>query len=83
MARTSNPNSATAQFFINHADNAFLNHKAKTPQGWGYAVFGRVVSGMDVVDKIAAVPTGANAKGMADVPKTPVMIESIARVSAK
>jgi cyclophilin family peptidyl-prolyl cis-trans isomerase len=81
--RTSNPNSATAQFFINHADNAFLNHKAKTPQGWGYAVFGRVVSGMDVVDKIAAVPTGANAKGMADVPKTPVMIESIARVSAK
>jgi len=83
MARTSNPNSATAQFFINHADNAFLNHRAKTPQGWGYAVFGRVTSGMDVVDKIAAVPTGANANGMADVPKAPVLIEGITRVGAK
>jgi len=83
MARTSDPNSATAQFFINHADNAFLNHKGKTPQGWGYAVFGKVTSGMDVVDKIAATPTGANAKGMADVPKTPVMIESVTRVGAK
>ncbi len=83
MARTSDPNSATAQFFINHADNAFLNHKGKTPQGWGYAVFGKVTSGMDVVDKIAATPTGANAKGMADVPKAPVMIESVTRVGAK
>lgn len=83
MARTSDPNSATAQFFINHADNAFLNHKAKTPQGWGYAVFGHVVSGMDVVDKIAASPTGANAKGMTDVPKTPILIESVTRVDAK
>jgi cyclophilin family peptidyl-prolyl cis-trans isomerase len=83
MARTSNPNSATAQFFVNHADNAFLNHSGKTPQGWGYAVFGHVVSGMDVVDKIAAVPTGVSAKGMADVPKTPVMIERITRIDAK
>ena len=83
MARTSNPNSATAQFFINHADNDFLNHRGKTPQGWGYAVFGHVVSGMDVVDKIAAVPTGVAANGMTDVPKTPVVIESISRVDAK
>jgi peptidyl-prolyl cis-trans isomerase B (cyclophilin B) len=83
MARTSDPNSATAQFFINHADNAFLNHKAKTPQGWGYAVFGHVTSGMDVVDKIAAAPTGANPNGMTDVPKTPVMIESITRIAPK
>lgn len=57
MARTMDPNSATAQFFINVADNQFLNHTAKTPQGWGYAVFGKVVKGQDVVDKIKAVPT--------------------------
>ncbi|MCX5888613.1 MAG: peptidylprolyl isomerase [Deltaproteobacteria bacterium] len=62
MARTNIPDSATAQFFINVADNQFLNHTAKTPQGWGYAVFGKVVKGQDVVDKIKAVPT-AN-KGM-------------------
>lgn len=83
MARTNDPNSATAQFFINHVDNAMLDHKAKTPRGWGYAVFGKVTSGMDVVDKIAEVPTGANANRMTDVPKTPVMIESITRVPAK
>ncbi len=83
MARTSDPNSATAQFFINHADNAMLDHKAKTPRGWGYAVFGKVSSGMDVVDKIAAVPTGTNPNGMADVPKTQVMIESITRIPPK
>jgi cyclophilin family peptidyl-prolyl cis-trans isomerase len=83
MARTSDPNSATAQFFINHADNAMLDHKAKTPRGWGYAVFGKVTSGMEVVDKIAAVPTGTNPDGMADVPKTPVMIESITRIPPK
>ncbi len=80
MARTSDPNSATAQFFINHGNNAFLNHKSKSPQGWGYAVFGRVVNGMDVVDEIASVATGANAKGMSDVPKETVLIESITRV---
>lgn len=74
MARTAEPHSATAQFFINVADNDFLNFAAKTPQGWGYAVFGKVVEGQDVVDKIAAVPTGR--KGYyEDVPKTPVLIE--------
>jgi len=58
MARTSDPNSATAQFFVNTVDNKFLNHSGKTAQGWGYAVFGKVVEGMDTVDKIAAVKTG-------------------------
>ncbi|MCX5893650.1 MAG: peptidylprolyl isomerase [Deltaproteobacteria bacterium] len=73
MARTMDPNSATAQFFINVADNQFLNHTAKTMQGWGYAVFGKVVKGQDVVDKIKAVPT-TSARGMQDVPVTPVVI---------
>ena len=74
MARTSDPNSATAQFFINVADNAFLNHTAPTPQGWGYAVFGRVVEGNDVVDRIRKVRTGT--KGMhQDVPLDDVIIE--------
>jgi peptidyl-prolyl cis-trans isomerase B (cyclophilin B) len=73
MARTGDPNSATAQFFINAGDNKFLNHTAKTMQGWGYAVFGKVVKGQDVVDKIKAVPT--TTKGMfQDVPVTPVVI---------
>ena len=75
MARTSDPHSATAQFFINAADNAFLDFKAENVQGWGYAVFGRVVSGQDVVDKIAAVPTSR--KGFHDdVPKEDVTIDS-------
>ena len=74
MARTSNPNSATSQFFINVADNGFLNHTAPSAQGWGYAVFGKVVSGTDVVDKIKAVKTGR--KGFHDdVPKEDVIIE--------
>ena len=74
MARTSDPNSATAQFFINVADNAFLNHTAPTPQGWGYAVFGRVVEGKDVVDKIKKMKTGT--RGMhQDVPVDDVIIE--------
>jgi len=74
MARTSDPNSATAQFFINVGDNAFLNHTAPTSQGWGYAVFGRVVDGKDVVDKIRKVPTGT--RGMhQDVPVDDVIIE--------
>jgi peptidyl-prolyl cis-trans isomerase B (cyclophilin B) len=64
MARTSAPHSASAQFFINTADNAFLNFKSETPQGWGYAVFGKVVSGTDVVDNIEAMATGR--KGMHD-----------------
>jgi peptidyl-prolyl cis-trans isomerase B (cyclophilin B) len=73
MARTMDPNSATAQFFINVADNRALNHTGKTPQGWGYAVFGKVVKGKEVVDKIKAVPT-AN-KGMhQNVPVSPVTI---------
>jgi cyclophilin family peptidyl-prolyl cis-trans isomerase len=68
-------NSATSQFFINHADNAFLDHRDETDQGFGYAVFGKVVQGMDVVDKIAAVQTGVQ-KGMGDVPVQPVVILS-------
>jgi peptidyl-prolyl cis-trans isomerase B (cyclophilin B) len=64
MARTSAPHSASAQFFINTVDNDFLNFKSETPQGWGYAVFGRVVDGTDVVDKIEGVATGR--KGMHD-----------------
>jgi peptidyl-prolyl cis-trans isomerase B (cyclophilin B) len=74
MARTSDPHSATAQFFINVADNEFLNHKAPTSQGWGYCVFGKVTEGMDVVDRIKAVSTGRS--GMhADVPQEDVLIE--------
>ncbi len=74
MARTNDPHSATAQFFINVADNGFLNHTAPSAQGWGYAVFGKVVAGHDVVDKIAAVKTGQ--KGFhGDVPKEDVVIE--------
>ncbi len=74
MARTSDPHSATAQFFINVADNGFLNFTAPTAQGWGYAVFGKVIDGADVVDKIKAVATGR--KGFHDdVPKTDVVIE--------
>ncbi len=73
MARTSVPDSATSQFFINLVDNAFLDHTAKTPQGWGYAVFAKVVSGMDVVEKIGAVPTGS-VGGHGDVPTEPVVI---------
>ncbi|MGE0070881.1 MAG: peptidylprolyl isomerase, partial [Thiomonas sp.] len=73
MARTSDPHSATAQFFINVADNAFLNHTAPTAQGWGYAVFGKVVEGQDVVDKIKGVKTGR--KGFHDdVPQEDVVI---------
>jgi len=76
MARTNDPHSATAQFFINVADNPMLDFKSKTMQGWGYAVFGKVMSGMDVVDKIREVPTGS--KGIfQDVPQTPVIIEKV------
>ena len=75
MARTQDPHSATAQFFINVADNAFLNHTSPTPQGYGYTVFGRVVRGMDVVRSIAATPTGPG-----DVPREAVLIEEISVV---
>ena len=76
MARTSAPHSATAQFFINTTDNDFLNFRSESPQGWGYAVFGRVVSGQDVVDAIEGVKTGRS--GMhADVPVEDVIIEKV------
>ncbi len=74
MARTSDPHSASAQFFINLVDNHFLNHTSKTNAGWGYAVFGKVIAGMDIVDKIATVKTGRS--GMhRDVPLEEVVIE--------
>ena len=76
MARTSDPNSATAQFFINTKDNAFLDHKNDTAQGYGYAVFGKVVDGMDVVKKIEQVQTTTRPP-YENVPVTPVVIESI------
>jgi peptidyl-prolyl cis-trans isomerase B (cyclophilin B) len=74
MARTMDPHSASSQFFINVKDNHFLNHSAKTPQGWGYAVFGKVVEGMDVVERIKGVATG-NKAGHQDVPVEDVIIE--------
>ena len=76
MARTMEPHSATAQFFINVKDNDFLNHSGKTMQGWGYAVFGKVVEGQDVIDKIRAVPTTSRG-GHQDVPQDPVIIEAV------
>ncbi len=75
MARTSDPHSATAQFFINIADNDFLNFTAPTQQGHGYAAFGKVVKGMDVVEKIARVATGPGKPPHSDVPRKPVIIE--------
>jgi cyclophilin family peptidyl-prolyl cis-trans isomerase len=78
MARTGVVDSATSQFFINVVDNQFLNHKDTSPRGYGYAVFGKVIDGMDVVDKIKAVPTGSKA-GHQDVPLTPVLIKSVKR----
>jgi len=81
MARTIDPHSATAQFFINVKNNDFLNHSGKNMQGWGYTVFGRVVSGDDVLDKIRAVSTG-NLAGHQDVPTESVIIESVAVVEA-
>lgn len=76
MARTNDPHSATAQFFINVNDNEFLNFRAKNPQGWGYAVFGKVVEGLDVVDEIKKVKTGS--KGFhQDVPVEPVVINKV------
>lgn len=75
MARTSDPHSASAQFFINTKDNAFLNFSSETQSGWGYAVFGKVVGGTDVVDKIEAVQTGRSGP-YGDVPVEPVIIES-------
>ena len=76
MGRTSDPHSATAQFFINTVDNDFLNFKSETPQGWGYTVFGKVVEGMDAVKKIETVSTGT-VSGMRDVPLEQVVINKI------
>jgi len=76
MARTMIVDSATAQFFINQKDNPFLDHRDNSMQGFGYAVFGKVIEGMDVVDKIASVQTGVR-KGFQDVPLTPVVIKSV------
>ena len=76
MARTMDPHSATSQFFINHKDNGFLNHTAENSQGWGYAVFGKVTEGLDVVDQIADVATGSSG-GHQDVPLEVITIESV------
>ena len=82
MARTNDPHSATSQFFINLKDNSFLDHTEKTPSGWGYAVFGRVTSGMEVVEAIAAVQTG-NAGHHQDVPLEDVVLEKAAASESK
>lgn len=78
MARTNDPHSASSQFFINVANNAFLNHTEKSDRGWGYTVFGKVVKGMDVVDKIAKIPTDGG-----DVPTQTIMIESVTVLPSK
>lgn len=78
MARTGEPNSATAQFFVNVKDNSFLDYRDSSREGIGYCVFGKVVQGMDVVEKIKVVPTGSKG-GMQNVPLTPVVIESVTR----
>jgi len=83
MARRSDPNSATAQFFINVANNDFLNFRAPTPSGYGYAVFGKVTHGMDVVMRVAQTPTGPGGPFAKDVPRRPVVIESIVLISDK
>jgi len=79
MARTSNPHSATAQFFINTKGNDFLDHKSKSPQGWGYAVFGRVAEGLAVVDAISGVKTGTQGR-LRDVPTDPIVILKAVRL---
>ena len=81
MARTSDPHSATAQFFINVVDNDFLNHTAANSRGWGYAVFGKVVEGMDVVDKIRNTPTGSGGPFPTDVPREMVVIQKAAVIT--
>ncbi len=80
MARTSNPHSATAQFFINHKNNGFLDYPGR--DGWGYAVFGKVVEGMDVVNKIADQPTEARGGALQNVPKNPIIIERVTVINA-
>ncbi len=82
MARLPEPHTATAQWFINHADNAFLDHKDNSVEGFGYCVFGQVIAGMDVVDAIATAPT-ATIKGNEDAPKVTILINSVRRAEAK
>jgi cyclophilin family peptidyl-prolyl cis-trans isomerase len=77
MARTGEPHSATAQFFINVADNDFLNYRSATPEGYGYCVFGKVIKGRDVVMKIARMPTGPGGPFPSDVPSTPVVMKKV------
>jgi peptidyl-prolyl cis-trans isomerase A (cyclophilin A)/peptidyl-prolyl cis-trans isomerase B (cyclophilin B) len=81
MARTMDPHSATAQFFINVANNTFLNHTSPTPRGYGYTVFGKVIEGMDVVNRIAAVSTGSGGPFPSDVPKEAIVIEEMRLVA--
>ncbi|HET9340276.1 MAG TPA: peptidylprolyl isomerase [Casimicrobiaceae bacterium] len=83
MARTADPHSASAQFFINVADNKFLNYTEPTSRGYGYTVFGKVVEGMDVVNKIAKAPTGSGGPFPKDVPATRVLIKSARVLDAK
>ncbi len=80
MARTSDPHSATNQFFINTADNAFLDHTAKTSRGWGYAVFGKVIEGENIVGAISRVRTGAGGPFAKDVPTKPIIIEKMTEI---
>ena len=82
MARTNAPHSATSQFFINTEDNTNLDHKGPTPRGWGYAVFGRVVDGQDIVDKISQVSTGPGGPFSRDAPREPIVINEIAIIDA-
>jgi cyclophilin family peptidyl-prolyl cis-trans isomerase len=82
MARTNEPHSASAQFFINAVDNSFLDHRDKTARGWGYAVFGKVTKGMDVVKKIESTPTKSSS-GFDNVPVTDVVIKKAERIGAK
>lgn len=86
MARTSDPHSATSQFFINTVNNPNLDHRGENAAGWGYAVFGKVIKGMDVVDRISALPTGRgtlNGMPAGDVPNRPVIIRSITRLDSE
>jgi len=81
MARTNSPHSATNQFFINTANNVFLNHSEKNSRGWGYAVFGRVIDGMEVMNRIEKAPTHINRLRMQDVPVTPIIITRMTHIN--